>query len=330
MSEGRRKRRVAQHVMEDRSVALLKGVLPLNWVVREYRPDYGLDLAVEVFAEVEGEPGISEAMGEHFFVQMKSVKTFNPSRLVVRPRKNVLKAPLSDGSLKDVDETELEVLSHSIDTDLLVTVQAMGAAAVVLLVVVALDVERVFFVCLNDYIDKVLVLESPAFAKQGTVTLKIPTENELAAGGGSIGFIRFLAQRPKFYSAFSLIAYQNHELDWAATEVDYFPFVSHSIALLRRLDIWEHSSWQLCQHYKRWMDHLEKGIAALPDVPDDWFRQHPSIRLDDIDAPRHTGSVSWLAQETRQFWNGLMALGRTYEEICRERCLPTHLSQMMR
>jgi hypothetical protein len=36
--------------MEQESVGILKGLLPKEWVVREYRPDYGIDLAVELFS----------------------------------------------------------------------------------------------------------------------------------------------------------------------------------------------------------------------------------------------------------------------------------------
>jgi hypothetical protein len=45
----RAKRRAPQHLIDERGIALLKRLLPENWVVREYRPDYGLDFAVEVF-----------------------------------------------------------------------------------------------------------------------------------------------------------------------------------------------------------------------------------------------------------------------------------------
>lgn len=42
------KRRVPQHLVDERGIELLRRKIPENWVLREYRPDYGLDFAVEV------------------------------------------------------------------------------------------------------------------------------------------------------------------------------------------------------------------------------------------------------------------------------------------
>ena len=42
------KRRAPQHLIDERGIALLRRVMPTSWVLREYRPDYGLDYAVEV------------------------------------------------------------------------------------------------------------------------------------------------------------------------------------------------------------------------------------------------------------------------------------------
>ena len=49
---GTPKRRAPQHLVDERGIALVKRKIPENWVLREYRPDYGPDFAVEVF---EGE-----------------------------------------------------------------------------------------------------------------------------------------------------------------------------------------------------------------------------------------------------------------------------------
>ena len=40
------KRRTPQHLVDERGIALLKRKIPENWVLREYRPDYGLDFPV--------------------------------------------------------------------------------------------------------------------------------------------------------------------------------------------------------------------------------------------------------------------------------------------
>jgi hypothetical protein len=316
--------------MEDRSLQFFKRALPEQWVIREYRPDYGIDLAIEVFAEVNGKPTTYEAMGEHFFVQLKSIKTLSSSRMVARPRRNVLRFPLeSQADKDDPDVQELDVLSYRIETKLLNTVQAMGSSTVVLLVVVALDVERLFFVCLNDYIDKVLIPESPGYREQKTISLKIPIKNEIDAKRKNLREIEFLAQRAKHYSAFNLIRYQSHELKCAENENDYLQFAIHSMNLLRHLDIWNHPVWPVFRLYKAWMDHLEKGIAALPDLPDTWFLTHPYLRLKDLESVRLLGCKSWIELDIRSLWDGMSGMGRMYEELCRERCLPTYFSEVI-
>jgi hypothetical protein len=62
-----------QHVIDKEAQDLLRSVLPKNWILRDYRPDYGLDFALEVFREVpqddgkHGAKGSFETLGEHIF-----------------------------------------------------------------------------------------------------------------------------------------------------------------------------------------------------------------------------------------------------------------------
>ena len=49
----RKKHRVRQHIMEDESFEVIKRYIPKNWVIKEFnRPDYGIDLVIELFEEV--------------------------------------------------------------------------------------------------------------------------------------------------------------------------------------------------------------------------------------------------------------------------------------
>ncbi|WP_292043565.1 MULTISPECIES: DUF4365 domain-containing protein [unclassified Brevundimonas] len=57
------KQRSPQHLTDEKGIALLKSLLPKNWVIREYKPDYGLDFAVEVFEKDSEYP---QTLGEHF------------------------------------------------------------------------------------------------------------------------------------------------------------------------------------------------------------------------------------------------------------------------
>lgn len=53
----------------------MRSKLPSHWVLREYRPDYGLDYSLEVFKEADtgGKFPTYETLGEHLFIQLKSV-----------------------------------------------------------------------------------------------------------------------------------------------------------------------------------------------------------------------------------------------------------------
>lgn len=48
------KERAKSHLNEEYSRELLKRQLPLEWVFREYSPDYGIDLNIELFSETNG------------------------------------------------------------------------------------------------------------------------------------------------------------------------------------------------------------------------------------------------------------------------------------
>jgi hypothetical protein len=43
------KQRSEQHLIDQEGERLLRSKLPSHWVLREYRPDYGLDFALEIF-----------------------------------------------------------------------------------------------------------------------------------------------------------------------------------------------------------------------------------------------------------------------------------------
>jgi hypothetical protein len=48
------KQRTAQHLIDHEGTQLFRSKLPKHWILREYRPDYGLDLTVEVFKAQDG------------------------------------------------------------------------------------------------------------------------------------------------------------------------------------------------------------------------------------------------------------------------------------
>lgn len=88
------KRRPDQHVIDQEGQQFLREKLPKLWILREYRPNYGLDFSVEVFKTmdpVEGKRPMHETLGEHFFVQLKSIDDPQLKPLDIYGRGNVEK-----------------------------------------------------------------------------------------------------------------------------------------------------------------------------------------------------------------------------------------------
>lgn len=301
--------------MEEKSFSIVKNLLPPAWVIHEYRPDYGIDFSIEPFEPVNGD--VSETLGEHLFVQLKSVQSLATKSISVVPRYNVEKRPLKqeNAAAQNKESTiAIDVIPFKIDTNDLVTVQAMGAAATVLLVLVALDCDRVFFVCLNDLVDKIVEPEDPEFRKKGTKQVMIPLRNEITNNAESLVPLRLFSKRAKFYTAISKFAYQTHELSYATESVGleshqdaYKNTLRHFIAVLRALTIWDASEhWPLVEHYRAQLGRLEAILDG---------REQTTIGIQ---------------AEAEIFWQGLNALGRTFEEVSREWFLPTYLSESMR
>ena len=84
------KQRPEQHLIDQDGEKLLRDKLPRHWLPRPYRPDYGLDFSIEVFKAIGG---TNETLGEHFFIQLKSVQDSEIKPLAIFSRENVEKGP---------------------------------------------------------------------------------------------------------------------------------------------------------------------------------------------------------------------------------------------
>ena len=87
--------------MEERSLQVLAAKLPAEWVRHDYRPDYGIDLAVEIFEADES--GSVTTMGELFFAQVKSIKHRQIVAVEAKARGNVEKSSLSPAEPSEFD-----------------------------------------------------------------------------------------------------------------------------------------------------------------------------------------------------------------------------------
>lgn len=85
-----KKRRVFQHIMENDSYQLIKKLLPKEWVIRDFnKPDYGIDLVIELFNRVDEQ--YSETLGEFIYIQVKSVKSVEVIKEKIFTVRNVAK-----------------------------------------------------------------------------------------------------------------------------------------------------------------------------------------------------------------------------------------------
>jgi hypothetical protein len=314
MSEDKRKparvkQRTAPHMMEDASKALLRSALPIHWAIHDYAPDYGIDGAMEIFGLVDDGLGTAETLGEAIFFQLKSVaKTVRRSH-AVETRFNVEKRPLE----KNANEArEIDIHSFRIDTNELLTIEAMGSGISVLLFLACLDTNSVYFLNLTDYIDKVLSPESPDWREQQSKTIAVPLINELKPDTPLLTLLRFYGMRPKLTGMFTRVHFQWRELDNGRHTLSFEEWVEMAIHFSDRLlalNVWEYDGWELLGWYR----------GELLRIRDQLVTYGRSAAF------RKLGPTEQLQENCIGFWFRMNAISNVYEDIAREWGLPTYL-----
>lgn len=316
-----RKRRVVQHIMEDKSYQLIKNTIPEHWVIREFnRPDYGIDLVIELFDKINDT--VSETLGEFIYVQVKSVDKLKTKKEKVYPVGNVSKGNWVENKSEHI---EIDVAKFSIDTDSIYTVQTLGASISILLLLVDLNENEIYFICLNDYIDKVLLPQKPQYINQKTITLNIPLKNTFKNVVIAEAAMKFYGKRAKFLASFSKFAYQKNELSYVFSNKT-FPIHTYRdelkelnsldserikelviffICQIETLDIWDFTNWSILSNMKTKIETLK--LQLIQDESE-W---------------------QFLRDEIIVLWHQLTNLGTIYEEICREWFLPKHISFLL-
>lgn len=170
--------RSKQHILGDKAIKFLYDVFPDAWVIRQLDPDYGIDLDVELF-DYEDDKCIT--LGEHVFFQVKG--TENPQYIT-----------------KKLNGYQVDVLAYPLEVSELNLVERMGSAFPVLLVVVDLVDKKGYFLCLNDYIKKVLPNYNMEYKKQKTISIYIPVKNIITKD--EYLAIRWYGIRNKIYAMF--------------------------------------------------------------------------------------------------------------------------------
>ena len=316
----------------DEAVSILRSLLPTHWTIREYHPDFGLDLAVELFDEPKpGSRGIvtSDALGEHIFLQVKGTEQLESRSLLVRPQSNVEKvvSPSGEAQKDRSSAMTMQTYSFTLETSELLTVQRMGAAIPVLLVLVDVPSGRAFFVCLNDYIEKIILPKDPEFADRKSKVIHVPMLNQISDTRDALFPLRFYGKRAKLMAAFQKFSYQEHELqyttDGALTET-----ARHFAEIDLRYDFWlSLNSWlPLSEAHQGLLDIRRHAIPDArhrsPLFAEQSLKEGAIWTADGILTVTLSQAMDIMA--IRSLWSRLGNLGRLHEEICREWFLPTY------
>lgn len=330
MSQERRsKRKSESHLIDGKAIRVIESLLPTHWTIRDYKPDYGIDLSIELFESkknIKGEK-VYDTLGEHLFVQVKGTKFPNYAKHCIYERYNVEKKLKESKKYK-----EIEVIKFQLDTNEIYTIDRMSNAVPVLLFIVDINTDQVYFLCMNDYIDKILVPSDSSYYEKQNKTIYIPTANKITDDEKSIYPLMFYGKRAKYYSFFNKCQYQQHELQYLNEEslMSTYPFF---LEILLRFDIWDQSHlWPLLAHYHKELMKL-KNIGADALLED--FFNIPDDKEDSKWETDFSGNRTYTQRETLQFmqirslWHKLSILSNAYEETCREAFLPSYFSHIV-
>lgn len=321
--ERKGKKRPKQHIIAEKGVEILKELFPNEWAVREYTPDYGIDLDVELFDDLGND--VYRTKGEHVLFQVKGTKKINMKTIKLYAQMNVEKEQQKDKT----DYRTMDVIQYSIDTDLLVTIERMGSAVPVLLCVVNIENKEAYCVCLNDYIEKIIVPEKPNFYKQKTITINIPVENCVNTDIGK-HLIEWYGKRAKLYAFFNKVNYQLRELNYSSN-FEYKELAEHFLKILCRLDVWSAVDYfPILKCVKEEIDYyIEHHNTKIGDK----FLNNMIAGGKDVDSKIYEGThcigeVSYreinLIQSLHTLWEHLCTIADIFEEDAKNYFLPSY------
>jgi hypothetical protein len=305
------KQRSEQHLIDEKGQLLLKSLLPQHWVLREYRPDYGLDYALEIFSPPSSALKYitCETLGEHIFIQLKSVSSTKGLLSKLHCRVSIEKQ--SEKLMKGEQAGTLDAIRFSLETSELVTVERMGIGVPVLLVIADVSTSKCYFVCLNDYIDKILIPKHDDYTTKGSRSIHIPCMNEIGTAFGEAA-LRWYAKRSKLYAAFQRFIFQEAELQYARDSDEFVSMARYFASRIKNYDFWD--DMEMWIHIKHYGDILKKFVSdGRPNLIN--FDTKETMINEDI----------LVTLDILELWRCLALLARNYEDINREWYLPTAL-----
>lgn len=317
------KKRPSAHVIGDIAIDKIKSFLPKEWVLRSLSPDYGIDLLVEIFDTIDEKEKTCETLGEFLFIQVKGSQNLKRNSFRIHPVYNVAKSKWIEDKREFMD---INVINYPIDVSLLQTVKRIGISTCVLLFLVDILTNELFFICLNDVIDKYIQPKNPTYFNQRTITLPIPVSNKINYDSKSLIPLLLYGKRSKLYSAFVTIRYQLKEMRREINTPTGLVFDSN----LKKDEILEFLTKQLSDFILFCADQLfQLDIWSI------------SVHLHALEICRlNVQNVVTLIKEKKlidyhslidasmQTWEQLDNLGSMYEEIFREWFLPKFIGQL--
>jgi hypothetical protein len=317
------KTRPLSHITGDEAIDIVKSILPKEWVCRNLTPDYGLDLLIELFGCIDSEKQSYETLGEFLFVQVKGTQHLEKRKIKVHPVYNVAKQKWQENKEEFI---EIETTSYQLDIQLIETVRAIGTSVSVLLFVVDTTNKKLYFICLNDYIDKYLIPKNPNYKNQKTVTIIIPLDNYIDNTFNGLVPLRLYSKRSKLYSAFTLFRYQLKELK-REISMPEIAFLSGFPTEGKEL---EHITKELSEYIMFFANQLLD--LDIWNIGDNLFALGlAKNRLDKLinqikDAKINDYHI--LVSLALGLWEQLDNLSSIYEEVCREWFLPKFIGQL--
>ncbi len=306
------------HRIGKKAVDIVKEKLPDHWVIREVNPDYGVDLNIEVFEEETD--GKCYTLGQYIYAQVKGTE----SPLIEESYKvnEVYNVEIKNKVLENTSDEK--VIKYVIDTSSILTYEKMGAGMPILLFIVDLTIEEVYFICMNDYIDKILINSFRTYKEQKTITLLIPTNNKL--NKENIFVLEYFSLRSKLYDLFLRINYQYDKIKYMDTKtlIDSYRYMIDRLLIL---DVW---------NYRKKIPYIAIYYDKIVEIK----KQNVSFEKTDNDEEaiwEFNGDEGFLLTEIQNdflhklimLWSSLSVLSGNYEEYHRNSYLPTYINRIL-
>ena len=301
------KKKARSNVIDEIAINLTKQILPNYWTIRDYKPDYGIDLAIETFDDKS-----LETLGEHFFVQVKGQEKVRRGKVKI---------------IGKIENYIMDVVKFSLETDLLFTVQRMGHACPVMLFVVDITEKIIYFINLNDYIDKILLDNHIDFIHQKKLTINIPVTNKIQIEKDA-NKLFFFSKRAKFYSFFETVQVQLYEF---SIIYSYSKYIKTAIRFAKQLLTFDIISSKYSERYflgeKNHLIDISNGCPEfLKNTSDDNEIREWTIGPFNGEYTRKEVELIRFIQST---WEQLNTIQGIHEDSWRKSFLPTDFLAML-